>query len=75
MHSPVVSLPMRDGNRTEFELIWSLALVVSLPMRDGNAEYGIWDAIKEVVVSLPMRDGNPQKKGRHRTWKSLLAYL
>ncbi len=54
----VVSLPMRDGNKSGNGNRVKAARVVSLPMRDGNLA-SVKDPRRDIeVVSLPMRDGN-----------------
>ena len=55
---PVVSLPMRDGNRKYRRWNTSPVYVVSLPMRDGNLNWFLCEFVPFRVVSLPMRDGN-----------------
>ena len=75
MNDLVLSLPMRDGNRSAVRVRGLAHKVLSLPMRDGNKTWSVGRRSRTAVLSLPMRDGNSDTGRTYGTRSGFLAYL
>ena len=54
----VLTVPMRNGNRTLLSPRLSQDIVLTVPMRNGNVTGGLCCPPFRLVLTVPMRNGN-----------------
>jgi len=57
----VLTVPMRNGNRSTSLIIKPIVLVLTVPMRNGNKVEFSWAIHGVGVLTVPMRNGNSQQ--------------